>query len=63
MFNLTMTYRLDSDFPTPYGYTEMLTSASNWSSRTVANDTRKLVAWAVSDCAEESHRDYYVKVG
>ena len=59
-FNLTMTYRRDSDIYTPFGKTEKLTEQSKW--EPLKNDTRQLAVWIVSHCKTNSRREEYVKV-
>ena len=66
-FNLTMTYRRDSDIFFPYGELQSGDKVSakkdelkeNSSRRT---DDRKLVAWVVSHCETQSKREKYVQV-
>ena len=60
LFNLTMTYRRDSDIYTPFGKIEKLTEQSKW--KPLKNDTRKLAAWIVSHCETDSGREKYVEV-
>ncbi|XP_023349074.1 alpha-(1,3)-fucosyltransferase C [Eurytemora carolleeae] len=59
LFNLTMTYRRDSDIYTPFGKTEKLTEQVKW--EPLKNDTRKLAAWIVSHCKTDSGREKYVE--
>nr|XP_056702623.1 3-galactosyl-N-acetylglucosaminide 4-alpha-L-fucosyltransferase FUT3-like [Euleptes europaea] len=55
MFNLTMSYRRDSDIFTPYGWLDVLPAP-----RTVTIPPKsKLVAWAVSNWNPASHRVKY----
>ncbi|XP_023343120.1 alpha-(1,3)-fucosyltransferase C [Eurytemora carolleeae] len=70
-FNLTMTYRRDSDIFSPYGeMTSIRTdSRDNISGGKMDKkelnfktiDDRKLVAWVVSHCQTDSQREEYVK--
>jgi len=57
-FNLTMTYRRDSDIFLPYGMTEKGKSKADV---TPVKKQRKLVAWFVSNCQSHSKREDYVK--
>ena len=51
MFNWTVTYRLDSDFLSRYGYYAPLTpNEIEWKSKNYAKGKDELVAWAVSHC-------------
>ena len=61
-FNLTATFRSDSDIVWPYGIIEkMPTSSSKEStSSSYAQGKTKLVAWFVSNCQSESMREKYV---
>ena len=62
VFNLTMTYRHDSDIPIPYG--SFTAGASNRASDEVQSlvaGKTKLVAWFVSNCRTSSKREEYVK--
>ena len=62
VFNVTMTHRLDSDIPHPYGIimarpsTDPVPSAVDY-----AAGKKKLVAWVVSHCHTHSKRERYVK--
>lgn len=64
-FNWTMTYRLDSDIPIPYG---SLTLSNDDTLITTINKTeilgenKKLVVWMVTNCATPSKRERYVEV-
>ena len=69
-FNLTMTYRLDSDVTVRYGRTEPFANRGNDINGEMhihnkhdryRNDSRKLVAWFVSNCNTHSKREDYVK--
>uniref|UniRef100_A0A8C8S0L3 Fucosyltransferase n=1 Tax=Pelusios castaneus TaxID=367368 RepID=A0A8C8S0L3_9SAUR len=55
LFNLTMSYRRDSDIFTPYGWLEVLSQPQNFSIPAKS----KLVAWAVSNWNPASHRVKY----
>ena len=61
-FNLTLTYRRDSDFPYPYGAMEPVPSPPPTSTRNYAAGKTKLVAWFVSHCSSKSNRGKYVKL-
>lgn len=54
-FNLTMTYRKDSDIFTPYGWLEVLPEPQN----VTVHPKTKLVAWAVSNWKPSSRRVQY----
>ncbi|XP_074595875.1 alpha-(1,3)-fucosyltransferase C-like [Brevipalpus obovatus] len=63
------TYRRDSDIFIPYGeiipiqFSEMVNSGNNNATKVVlSKDTRKPVAWLVSNCKTKSLREEYVKV-
>ncbi|CAH1789040.1 unnamed protein product, partial [Owenia fusiformis] len=59
MFNLTATYRHDSDWPVPYGsYTklEKIDVTNTYS----AHNKSKLIAWLASHCETESERESIV---
>ena len=62
MFNLTMTYRMDSDIPVPYGAMRPL---HQWEEKpkigNMAAGKTKLVAWFVSNCNTKSKREAYVR--
>ncbi|XP_067410548.1 4-galactosyl-N-acetylglucosaminide 3-alpha-L-fucosyltransferase FUT6-like [Emydura macquarii macquarii] len=55
LFNLTMSFRRDSDIFTPYGWLEVLSQPQNFSIPAKS----KLVAWAVSNWNPASHRVKY----
>ena len=74
-FNLTMTYRRDSDVPVYYGRTEKIVTSYNSSQirsehekstnsrpmiRPTPTNGRVLVAWFVSNCKTHSKREQYV---
>ena len=69
-FNLTMTYRLDSDIYWPYGEVEILPNAPQTPeeietakrnmSRNYAAGKSKLAVWFVSHCKTDSRREFYV---
>ncbi|XP_043223078.1 alpha-(1,3)-fucosyltransferase C-like [Amphibalanus amphitrite] len=61
-FNLTLTYRRDSDFPYLYGAMEPVPSPPPTSTRNYAAGKTKLVAWFVSHCSSMSNRGKYVKL-
>ncbi|XP_053149190.1 3-galactosyl-N-acetylglucosaminide 4-alpha-L-fucosyltransferase FUT3-like [Hemicordylus capensis] len=56
-FNLTMSYRRDSDIFTPYGWLELLTEPQN----VTIPPKSKLVAWAISNWNPASKRVKYYK--
>lgn len=59
IFNLTVTYRLDSDVPTRYGYTFLRRRSRP---RRLKQTTKTgFAAWMVSNCKTQSHREVYVK--
>lgn len=60
-FNLTMSYRQDSDIFMPYGRIEKGSSETDTRVVTPVNKQRKLVAWFVSNCQSHSKREEYVK--
>uniref|UniRef100_A0A915PM63 Fucosyltransferase n=1 Tax=Setaria digitata TaxID=48799 RepID=A0A915PM63_9BILA len=67
-FNLTMTYRHDSDIYIPYGMMKSITNRTareqiwNWSEVVkIANSKRKLVLQMVSNCQTKSKRELYVE--
>ena len=60
-FNLTMTYRRDSDVFMPYGKIENIDSSkSDFRAFVPGNKTRKPIAWFVSNCKSHSKREEYV---
>ena len=64
IYNLTMTYRLDSDIPMPYGaFKKRTTPRKHPFGRNYdfAGGKSKKVAWVVSNCKTPSKRDRYVK--
>ena len=61
-FNLTMTYRLDSDFPNTYGAMEPVPSPDPSGGRNYAAGKTELVAWFVSHCSSHSSRGEYVEM-
>ncbi|ESO88426.1 hypothetical protein LOTGIDRAFT_75793, partial [Lottia gigantea] len=58
--NWTMTYRLDSDIPAPYGIVKNTSGQSNNYKEIMARKT-KLAAQLVSHCPTQSLREQYVK--
>ena len=61
-FNLTMTYRRDSDIFMPYGKIETLSQSETDSPVVVPHKkSMSLVAWFVSNCQSHSKREEYVK--
>ncbi|XP_018019640.1 alpha-(1,3)-fucosyltransferase C-like [Hyalella azteca] len=64
VFNWTMTYRLDSDFPRPYGSIVFSpnVSAKTAAPKNYAHGKTKLAAWFVSNCYTISGREHLVKV-
>lgn len=61
MFNLTMSYRLDSDAVRTYGYMAPVEHPRSLSARNYATGKDKFVAWFVSHCSTSSHRMKYVE--
>ncbi|KAK6181434.1 hypothetical protein SNE40_009282 [Patella caerulea] len=59
--NWTMTYRLDSDIPVPYGLVKKNENKSNKDYRNIITNKRKMVAWVVSNCNTPGQRMKYVK--
>ncbi len=57
-FNLTMTYRKDSDLS--YSYYKIVKRPYQLPVQPVVNMTRKYIAWFVSNCATPSKREVYV---
>jgi alpha-1,3-fucosyltransferase len=64
-FNLTMTYRTDSDIHWPYGSVEKtstdLPREIEKKNKKYAKGKSKIAAWFVSNCFSESHREGYVQ--
>lgn len=68
LFNFSASYRLNSDFPQPYGRCwkndqQLFSSKSvitNHPSVNIAKSKSKLVAWFVSDCITQGRREDYV---
>ena len=63
IYNLTMTYRLDSDIPIPYiafKKKENPRTHTNGSNFNFAGGKTKKVAWVVSNCKTQSGRERYV---
>ncbi|XP_013391746.1 glycoprotein 3-alpha-L-fucosyltransferase A-like [Lingula anatina] len=63
-FNWTMTYRMDSDIYSPYGFPLLEKNHKETRERdflSVARSKTKLAAWAVSNCNCRSRRMEYVK--
>ncbi|CAH2325306.1 galactoside 3(4)-L-fucosyltransferase-like [Pelobates cultripes] len=56
LINLTMSYRVDSDIPTPYGW---LVSKNQDSKKYIIPKKSKLVAWMVSNWKKNSRRVKY----
>ncbi|XP_076058075.1 alpha-(1,3)-fucosyltransferase C-like isoform X3 [Oratosquilla oratoria] len=59
LFNWTMTYRLDSDVPLPYGRVNHLRVPLPKSRRNYASTKTKLAAWFVSNCKTDGFREMY----
>ena len=62
-YNLTMTYRLDSDIPIPYSRFKKIGNRKKQTSQYPVNyalGKSKKVAWVVSNCNTNSNRDGYV---
>ena len=57
-FNLTMTYRKDSDLS--YSYYKIAKRPSQLPMQSVVNMTKKYIAWFVSNCATPGKREVYV---
>ena len=60
-FNWTMTYRLDSDIPIPYGLIKRVSKKSERDYLDIAKSKSGLVAWFVSNCLTNSRRERYVE--
>ena len=62
-FNLTATFRSDSDFPIPYVYSERkLQQCPNClPNSTVVTQKSKMMIWLVSHCTTNSRREEYFK--
>ncbi len=66
LFQRTMSYRLDSDYPCPYGFVQSLPGSSMenpyFSDPDFPRKSKtKPVAWMVSHCSTVSHRELLVK--
>ena len=61
-FNLTMSYRLDSDIPFPYGHLQRKAVIKERDLDTVYAEKRFQAAWLVSHCATGSKREKYVRL-
>ncbi|KAL3852022.1 hypothetical protein ACJMK2_015711 [Sinanodonta woodiana] len=61
-FNWTMTYRLDSDIPHPYGVLLTNPNPTNRNYRTVFRAKKKFAVWLVSHCGAVSRRDAFVRL-
>ncbi|KAK8732032.1 hypothetical protein OTU49_007147 [Cherax quadricarinatus] len=61
VFNWTFTYRLDSDFPNPYGQVFRRQKPLPVQQRNYAANKTKLVAWFVSNCMTQSGRETLAK--
>ncbi|CAH1802703.1 unnamed protein product [Owenia fusiformis] len=66
IFNWTMTYKMDSDVPIPYGWKEKRTSSvqvDNFAERHKNDKKKSIVAAMISSCNPSSHNDRmgYVK--
>lgn len=59
IFNVTLTYRLDSDVTSQYGYTFEARQAKRGPQPEAMNKTG-LAAWFVSNCKTQSHREDFV---
>ena len=61
-FNLTSTFRSDSDFPVPYFQTQVRDSPCHHClpNSTVLNGKTKLMVWMVSHCKTQSKRENYM---
>ncbi|XP_071524410.1 alpha-(1,3)-fucosyltransferase C-like [Panulirus ornatus] len=57
LFNWTFTYRLDSDFPSPYGFVTTRHQEPSVDVAGLVGNKTKLVAWFVSNCASSSGRE------
>ena len=60
-FNWTMTYKLDSDIPIPYGHIERVPRKSTKDYLTISKSKSRLVAWFASNCHTNSKRELYVR--
>lgn len=60
-FNLTMTFRFDSDIQWPYGVVEPNEPQFHQEVENYAKGKTKLVAWFVSNCESHSMREKYVE--
>ncbi|XP_042872431.1 alpha-(1,3)-fucosyltransferase C-like isoform X2 [Penaeus japonicus] len=61
VFNWTFTYRLDSDFPNPYGRVYRRRQPLPHTDYNYAANKTKLVAWFVSNCKTRSGREVVVR--
>lgn len=62
-FNLTLSYRLDSDAPMPYGFAARNNSATWYNESDVDQiiaGKNKTIAWIASNCGTHSKREKYV---
>ncbi|KAK3587521.1 hypothetical protein CHS0354_004801 [Potamilus streckersoni] len=62
MFNWTMTYRLDSDIPHPYGVLLTKSNPTDRDYRTIFRAKKKFAVWIVSHCGAVSRRDAFVRL-
>ena len=59
-FNLTATYRSDSDFHIPYLYLKNISEREIADTSTVMTKKKKLMVWFVSNCKTASKREKYM---
>ncbi|XP_050401960.2 glycoprotein 3-alpha-L-fucosyltransferase A-like, partial [Patella vulgata] len=59
--NWTMTYRLDSDIPVPYGIVKKTENKFNKNYSAIMKSKKKMVAWVVSNCRTPAKRWKYVE--